>query len=116
MARIKASLHIEFTLLENGLDFIWSAVEHLGTDSSKRSVKYAVLNLAAGIELILKERLRRESWKLVFADPEKADEHAYKRGAFESIRLKPPLPRQRSVTPRRSPRQVDFYATVEIAA
>ena len=55
-----ASLHIEFTLLENGLDFIWSAVEHLGTDLSKRSLKYAVLNLAAGIELILKERLRRE--------------------------------------------------------
>jgi len=30
--------------------------------------------------------------------------------------LKPPLPRQRSVTPRRKARQVDFYATVEIAA
>jgi len=30
--------------------------------------------------------------------------------------LKPPLPRHRSVTPRRKARQVDFYATVEIAA
>ena len=30
--------------------------------------------------------------------------------------LKPPLPRQRSVTPRHTPRQVDFFATVEIAA
>ena len=30
--------------------------------------------------------------------------------------LKSPLPRHRSVTPRRTPRQVDFYATVEIAA
>ena len=30
--------------------------------------------------------------------------------------LKPPLPRQRSVTPRCKARQVDFYATVEIAA
>ena len=27
-----------------------------------------------------------------------------------------PLPRRRSVTPRRSSRQVDFYATVEVAA
>ncbi len=30
--------------------------------------------------------------------------------------MKQPLPRQRSVTPRRTPRQVDFYATVEVAA
>ena len=30
--------------------------------------------------------------------------------------LKPPLPRRRSVTPRRTTRQVDFYATVEVAA
>ena len=30
--------------------------------------------------------------------------------------LKVPLPRQRTITPRRGPRGVDFYATVEIAA
>lgn len=30
--------------------------------------------------------------------------------------LEPPVPRHRSVTPRRTPRQVDFYATVEVAA
>ena len=30
--------------------------------------------------------------------------------------LRPPLPRQRSVNPRRTPRQVDFYATIEVAA
>jgi len=30
--------------------------------------------------------------------------------------MKPPLPRHHSVTPRRTPRQVDFYATVEVAA
>jgi len=29
--------------------------------------------------------------------------------------LKPPRPRQRVVTPKRTPRQVDFYATVEVA-
>ena len=27
-----------------------------------------------------------------------------------------PLPRNRAVTPRKTPRQVDFYATVEVAA
>ncbi len=30
--------------------------------------------------------------------------------------IKPPFPRHRSVTPRRTPRQLDFYATVEVAA
>jgi predicted RNase H-like HicB family nuclease len=30
--------------------------------------------------------------------------------------IHPPLPRHRSVTPRRTQRQVDFYATIEVAA
>jgi predicted RNase H-like HicB family nuclease len=30
--------------------------------------------------------------------------------------LRPPQPRHRSVRPRRTPAQVDFYATVEVAA
>ena len=30
--------------------------------------------------------------------------------------MKPPRPRQRSVRPRRTARQVDFFATVEVAA
>lgn len=30
--------------------------------------------------------------------------------------IKVPLPRQRAVRPRRTPKQVNFYATVEVAA
>jgi predicted RNase H-like HicB family nuclease len=30
--------------------------------------------------------------------------------------IKPPLPQHRSVAPKRTPRVVDFYATVEVAA
>jgi predicted RNase H-like HicB family nuclease len=30
--------------------------------------------------------------------------------------IRPPLPRHRSVTPKRTPGEVDFYATVEVAA
>lgn len=30
--------------------------------------------------------------------------------------IKPPAPRHRSVAPKRTPRAIDFYATVEIAA
>jgi hypothetical protein len=76
---------VHFTLLENGLDFVWSAVEHLSVGTSKRGPKYALLHLVSGIELILKERLRREDWKLLFPKPDKADEVLYKTGAFKSV-------------------------------
>lgn len=76
---------VDFTLLENGLDFIWSAVEHLDVASTKRDLKYATLHLVSGIELVLKERVRREDWTLLFPDPSKADLKTYERGAFRSI-------------------------------
>src|SRR5207245_8936553 len=79
------SEHVHFTLLENGLDFIWSAVEHLSVGTSKRELKYALLNLVSGIELLLKERLRREDWTLLFPNPKKANEALYKTGAFKSV-------------------------------
>jgi hypothetical protein len=34
-------------LLENGLDFLVSAVEHLGGEPDQRELKYAVLHLAS---------------------------------------------------------------------
>lgn len=73
---------VSFTLLENGLDFVLSAVEHLSSTPSKRELKYAVLHLYSGAVLILKERLLRENWMLLFANPEKADEETFKEGAF----------------------------------
>jgi len=93
---MKKALPIEFTLFENGLDFIWSAVEYLDEGSSNRSLKYAVLHLAAGIELILKERLRRKDWRLLFPDPGKADDHVYQSGAFSSVGAWPAIQRLES--------------------
>lgn len=77
---------VQFTLLENGLDFVWSVVEHLSTAASKRELKYALLHLVSGIELVLKERLRREDWKLLFERPELASETKYKSGDFVSVK------------------------------
>jgi hypothetical protein len=76
---------VHFTLLENGLDFVWSAVEHLSVATSKRELKYALLHIVSGIELILKERLRREDWRLLFPKPENADAAVYKTGTFKSV-------------------------------
>lgn len=73
---------VSFSLLENGLDFVLSAVEHLSGTPSKQDLKYAVLHLYSGAVLILKERLLREDWKLLFANPEKANEKVFKTGTF----------------------------------
>lgn len=84
---------LEYSLLENGLDFIASALKHLKDQPSKRELKYAVLHLSAGIELILKERLKREHWSLVFDKPESATKKSYDTGDFSSVSFRPSLDR-----------------------
>lgn len=78
---------VEFALLANGLDFIESAIGHLSGNPSPRDLKYATLHLAAGIELILKERLRDEHWTMVFTKPENATRPDYLAGSFQSVAL-----------------------------
>lgn len=73
---------VSFSLLENGLDFVLSAIEHLSGTPSKRELKYAVLHLYSGAVLILKKRLLHEDWKLLFSSPERADEKVFKAGTF----------------------------------
>lgn len=76
---------LEITLLENGLDFIWSALDYLQTDTEDKHLKYAILHLSAGVELILKERLRCEHWSLLFENTDRADKKAYEAGDFSSV-------------------------------
>jgi hypothetical protein len=49
---------LEFTLVENGLDFVVKALGELRGDPDPRNLKYAVLHLKAGTDLLLKGRLR----------------------------------------------------------
>ncbi|MHA4772999.1 hypothetical protein L1085_000645 [Streptomyces sp. MSC1_001] len=78
---------VEFTPVTNGLDYLVSAVKHL-TDGSQppdaRDLKYAVLHLQAATEVLLKARLVKEHWSLVFAEPGAADLDAYTLGKFNS--------------------------------
>ncbi|MBI3296743.1 MAG: hypothetical protein HYZ75_01170 [Elusimicrobia bacterium] len=77
---------IGYELFENGLDFILSGLEHLGSNPlAKRDYKFGILHLAAGIELILKERLRREHWSLLFENVDKANTAAMTSGDFKSV-------------------------------
>lgn len=98
MARNKNKLaRVKFTLLTNGLDFICSAVEHLSRKPSKRSLKYAILHLCAGVELVLKERLSQEHWSLVFEKPENANKKTYESGDFTSVSFSSCLKRLKDI-------------------
>ncbi len=76
--------HIGFHLLENSFDYILSAAEHASLRTS-RSWKYAILHLVAGIELLLKARLRNEHWSLLFQRIEQANEDSLLSGNFVSV-------------------------------
>lgn len=75
----------QFTSLShNALDYLLSAVEHL-EQRTERSLKYSILHLFAGIELLLKERLRREHWSLIFQDINQASQNRLASGDFKSV-------------------------------
>jgi DNA-directed RNA polymerase subunit RPC12/RpoP len=85
-------MDMNYTVLENGIDFILMAVNDLsiineaGTDdkTKKRLIKYSLLHLSSGIELVLKHRLLQEHWTYVFADMNKAKKEALQSGEFKS--------------------------------
>lgn len=75
---------LRLSLVENALDFFHEAVKEAQASEPKR-LKYAILHSASAVELILKARLVREHWTLVFRDPGKADLDSFKQGKFQSV-------------------------------
>jgi transcription elongation factor Elf1 len=87
MASNKSKGDFSFSVLENGLDFIATALDHIGGDPDARDIKYSILHLSAGLELLLKDRLHREHWALVFSDLNTATRDSYEDGDFRSVGL-----------------------------
>ncbi|MEU0030642.1 hypothetical protein [Streptomyces sp. NPDC006335] len=78
---------VSFPPVPNGLDYLVSVVEHLESGDervSARDLKYAVLHLAAGAEVLLKARLQLEHWTLVFKDPGQAKRSELEDGTLKS--------------------------------
>ncbi|CAM5576459.1 putative protein OS=Streptomyces aurantiogriseus OX=66870 GN=GCM10010251_58750 PE=4 SV=1 [Streptomyces aurantiogriseus] len=89
---------LHFPPLRNGADYLVSVVDHLTKDEvGPRDLKYAVLHLQAAIEVLLKERLSREHWTLVFSDPGQASFRRFHEGDFESCTTKQAVQRLRSI-------------------
>jgi hypothetical protein len=63
---------LKLDLLENAIDSIVHGLEHYvkGKENAK-NYKFAILHVAQGVELILKERLRQEHWVLIYEKVEK---------------------------------------------
>jgi len=77
---------IKLSLLENAFDYILDAVNQLqGKRPSKRRIKYGIIHLWSGIELLIKKRLMDEHWSLIFRDINKADINALNSGDFVSV-------------------------------
>ena len=76
---------LQLSLLENALDFLLSAAESVHRDDSPRSLKDAVLHVANGVELLVKSRLAREHWTLIFSSIDKASQERLIKGDFVSV-------------------------------
>src|SRR5438105_2878279 len=76
---------LDFTLVENGLDFVVKALGELRGDPDARNLKYAVLHLKAGTDLLLKERLRIHDWRQLFVEVDDADDQRFADGDFKSL-------------------------------
>ena len=88
---------LRMELLENGLDELASAVEAVKGPATPRNLKRAVTDLAAGAELLLKERLRRDDWRQLFEDVAMANESDLRSGDFISPSSSEVLSRLRDV-------------------
>jgi hypothetical protein len=71
-------------LVENALDFLLSAAQHARVGDI-RSIKFSLLHLATSVELLLKARLSREHWALLFQDVSLASRESLVSGRFRSV-------------------------------
>ncbi|MFF3127733.1 hypothetical protein ACFVRD_36815 [Streptomyces sp. NPDC057908] len=90
---------LDFPPVPNGIDYLRSVVKHLRpkTGGAPRDIKYAVLHLQAATEVLLKARLSRVHWSLIFKDPGKATAAKYADASFESCTTNAAVERLRNI-------------------
>ena len=66
-------MEMNYTVLENGLDFVFMSARNLsvineasiGDEEKKRLIKYSLLHLSSGIELVFKHKLLQEHLQIL---------------------------------------------------
>lgn len=82
---ISRSEELQENLLDNALDFLLSAAEAVRRNEGPRSLKEAVVHLGNGVELLVKARLAREDWALIFSCIDQANYDKLSKGEFKSV-------------------------------
>lgn len=88
---------IKLDLINNALDFIDSSLDPILNDDLEK-LKYSILHLSAGIELLLKEKLREEHWSLIFEDISKANLSSFESGDFISVNFNTSVSRLENIS------------------
>jgi hypothetical protein len=85
-------------LTENGLAFLRRAVGEMSTQTvTLRNLSFAVVDLAAAVEVLIKARLVREHWTLICADPDKATPALVLAGTSKTVALEQAVKRLEGV-------------------
>ena len=87
---------LHLNLLENAHDFIETAIQYAREDQN-RSWKYALLNLASALELVMKANLEKEHWSLLFEDVDVSSKADLKKGRFKSVDFETAINRLKSI-------------------
>ncbi len=90
-------IEIELDLLENGLDFIVNSLNPILDSKNELDLKYSVLHISAGMELVLKEVLRKEHWSLIFENIDAANYKHLQSGDFQSASFETILKRLENI-------------------
>ena len=92
------SEQLQLNLLDNALDSLLSAAEAVHRDEGPRSLKEAVLHLGNGIELLVKARLAREHWTLIFSNTDQASYDKLADAEFSSVDFPKAIARLEHIT------------------
>jgi hypothetical protein len=83
---------IRMSLLENAHDFVNESLEYATrAEGEPRQWKFAILNIVQAIELVLKERLRREHHLLMYENVDKPTRTVSLTGALKRIESASPI-------------------------
>ena len=84
-------------LLATGMEFLVAAVDDLADEVPHPKLKFGLVHLVTGMEILFKVRLAREHWSLVFSNVNQADRARLETGDFRSVSLEDAVKRLGSV-------------------
>jgi hypothetical protein len=92
----KMTEKLSFTLIENSFCFLESAIKY-SKEKERRDWKYAILNLANALELMMKAVLEKEHWSLVFESIDSASREKIIKGNFQSVNFETSINRLENI-------------------